>query len=248
MKEEVLETLETGAPRTLATLRPGDRLRSASHESRKQQTVLAVNLSHDGETVRIDTDQGVFEFKPGDRLAFPRRSSGVCVVHRHDDYPPIKEVYVGDVIPPKDGWPEGPTAWRAGLQVTDIQISQKYLGWIVSAKPLDGSPGTKMFVSRKSPMFYSDWWTDDLSTLVPADYRPVSRTTSGRYKNTADTEYEIPDTDETVKPGEVVRFIIAGRPGRRPKNDRIIPAPKEWSEWMLLDMGAAHPEDKRIVR
>lgn len=231
MTAEALETLATGAPRTLASLKPGDRLRSNDHKSRKKQTVVAVNLSHDGETIQVVTDMNTFHFTPGERVSFPRRPSGAKVVHRYDHNPAMDEVFVGDVIPPKDGWDEGPTAWRSGLQVTDIQISQRYLGWIVSVKPLDGTAGHKQFVSRRSPYFYGDFWTDNLDELVEANGKTPKKTASGRYQHLD---------------GRIARFAIVNRPGRKPTDAEILATPEDFTPWVLLDSGQAHPSDKRF--
>jgi hypothetical protein len=146
----------------------------------------------------------------------------------------METVYVGDIIPTKDGWPETPEPWRTGLQVTDIQITAKYHGWIVSVKPVDGSAGHKQFVSLDSPYFYGDFWTDDVLNLVPQQIRRNLANASGRYRS--------------IDTGKVTRFKITGRAGRPPKGDILTafpPGAEEWSRWLLLDMGQSHPNDPR---
>jgi hypothetical protein len=230
-----LETLTTGYGRSPWSIRKGDLLRSAIPGKFHKVKVEQVDPPNSNGYITITTTEGPHIFRPDQPVVFPRRGDGLVKVH-WDDFPSLEEVVIGDVIAPLGGWPGHGPDLSSGRVVTDILRSPKLGGYILSYRPVDGSPGGKMLVPAVFPVLAN---TPDCKLLKGGEARSKARLTrepknaSGFYIN--------------LETGQKVRFRIKGVQGRPPHCDLLqSPGPirSEWEAWKL-DSGRRHPEDPR---
>jgi hypothetical protein len=229
-----LETIATGLGRSPFSIRQGDHLRSKDLTQSSKTKVISVAPPNSAGKVRITTEEGEHLFEPHQPVAFPRRANGQTKVHWERN-PHLGEVVIGDVVPPPTGWPGNIPDIESGRLVSDIQVSKRYGGFIVSYRHVNGEPGGKMFVPIDSVFLYTGAWTDLLSRLESDGprYRPEPKNASGIY--------------EHLESGEQARFKIAGKRGRTPQGN-ILEAPSsniaDWEQWLLIS-GNRHPSDPR---
>jgi hypothetical protein len=227
-----MDTMTSGFGKSVFGIKPGDRIRSKDVNKIRRAKIISVDGPNQSGKVIVTTDEGVHTFEPGQPVAFPRRANGLTKIHLHPK-PHIQEVAIGDVIPT----PDGTVDLENGRFITDIQPSQRFNGFVVSYRQINGNPGGKMIVGMQSALFYGHDWLefDEAEQMIAKSrFKAEPKNTSGVY--------------EHLESGEKVRFKIAGRRGRPPQDFPVTNITSsdiaDWDPWLLVS-GERHPSDPR---